>query len=148
MWSMALIAAAALVAPGTAGHPDEAGVRAALQHYLDGQAGVGPEAFKKAFYPEARLQVVRNGKLTLIESPQWIANMKPVPAGTKPEARPGNRVEWVDIAGNAAVAKVHLDTPRGSFSDYMTLMKVEGAWRISNKAFHFFPNATAAPAAK
>jgi len=145
MLSFALFASA-LAVPGTAGHAEEAGVRAALQHYLDGQAGVGPEAFGKAFYPEARLQVVRDGKLTLIESPTWIANMKPVAPGTKPEPRPGNRIEWVDIAGTAAVAKIHLDTPRGAFSDYMTLLKVDGSWRISNKAFHFFPKAD--PASK
>lgn len=143
MLSLALLIAA-LAAPGTSGHADEAGVRAALQHYLDGQAGLGPTSFAKAFYPEARLQVVRDGKLTLIESQQWIANMKPVAPGAKAEPRPGNRIEWIDISGTAAVAKIRLEGPRGAFSDYMTLMKVGGSWRIANKAFHFFPKADGA----
>ena len=40
---------------------DEAGVRAALQHYLNGHATGNPEEFRQAFHPDARMTFVRDG---------------------------------------------------------------------------------------
>jgi hypothetical protein len=39
------------------------------------------------------------------------------------------------MAGDAATARVVLDYPAVRFVDYMTLLKVDGKWRIINKSF-------------
>ena len=45
----------------------------------------------------------------------------------------------LDITGNAAIAKVVLDYPQVKFTDYMSLLKVDGTWMIVNKTFHAEP---------
>lgn len=131
---VALAVAQAPVASKAPVSGEEQAVRAALQHYLDGQAGGKSEDFAKAFYPEARLLFVRDGKFSTIESKDYVARASGKPADD--EAKRKRWVEWVDIAGSAAVAKIVLDYPTVRFTDYMTLLKVDGGWKIANKAFH------------
>lgn len=45
----------------------------------------------------------------------------------------------VRATGNAAVAKVILDYPKARFTDYFTLLKIGGEWKIVNKSFHVEP---------
>ena len=40
------------------------------------------------------------------------------------------------MTGTAAVAKVVLDYPTIKFTDYFTLLKVNGEWKIINKIFN------------
>ena len=41
----------------------------------------------------------------------------------------------IDITGTAAIAKVELDYPDVFFTDYMSLLKVDGEWKIVDKIF-------------
>ncbi len=52
------------------------------------------------------------------------------------EAKRKRSFEILDIAGNAAIAKVTLDYPTVKFTDYMTLLKIDGEWKIINKTFY------------
>ncbi len=113
---------------------EEQAVRTALNHYLMGHATGKKEEFAKAFYPEARLLFVRDGKLTTIESADYVARASGAPPAD--EAKRKRWIEWVDISGDAAVAKIILDYPATHFVDYMTLLKVDGSWRIAHKSFH------------
>jgi hypothetical protein len=45
------------------------------------------------------------------------------------------RVAEVDVAGDAAVAKLELERPDALITDYMSLLKVDGRWMIVNKIF-------------
>ena len=130
----ALALAAAPVAGQAPVSADEQAVRAALQHYLDGHATGRSADFDKAFYPESRLLFVRDGKFSTIESKDYVARAPSKPADD--EAKRKRWIEWVDVASSAAVAKIVLDYPTVRFTDYMTLLKVDGGWRIANKAFH------------
>ncbi len=52
---------------------------------------------------------------------------------------PQTRFEFplIDVAGNAAIARVdvfHGDTP--VYSDYVTLYRVDGEWKLVSKVFH------------
>jgi hypothetical protein len=44
-------------------------------------------------------------------------------------------VASVDVAGDAAVAKLELERPDMLITDYMSLLKVDGRWVIVNKIF-------------
>ena len=136
----ALILASALAAQAPAA--DEAGVREALNHYIAGHATGDGNHFRQAFYPEAKLWFVRDGKLTSITSEAFAAGASGKPAAD--EAQRKRTIETVDIAGDAATARVVLDYPAVRFVDYMTLLKVDGKWRIINKSF--FADRKAKPA--
>jgi hypothetical protein len=114
--------------------PEEAAVRAAVEHYFRGHATGQGEHFRKVFHPESKLFAVREGKFWQLTSEDYIANAP----GKAPadEAQRRRTVESVDITGNAAVAKVVLDYPSVKFTDYMSLLKIDGEWRIVNKTFY------------
>jgi hypothetical protein len=130
----ALAFAAALWLPARAQSAEEAAVRQAIEHYFRGHATGQGEHFRKVFHPESKLFAVRDGKFWQLTSEEYIARAP----GKAPadEAQRKRSVETVDVAGNAAVAKVVLDYPNVKFTDYMSLLKIDGEWKIVNKTFH------------
>lgn len=52
------------------------------------------------------------------------------------EAKRRRWIESVEVSGNAAIAKIILDYPTVKFVDYMTLLKIDGEWKIVNKSFY------------
>ena len=46
-------------------------------------------------------------------------------------------VPWVDIAGHAAVARVDVfNAEQRIYTDYVSLYRVKGAWKVAGKVFH------------
>ena len=133
--SSAIIAAVSLAIflPAKAQNAEEAAVRAALEHYFRGHAtGLG-EHHRKVFHPESKLFFIRDGKFAQRTSEEYIAGSPGKPAAD--EAQRKRTIEMVDIAGDAAIAKLVLDYPEVRFTDYMSLLKIDGEWKIVNKTF-------------
>lgn len=138
-FAAATLALAFSAAPGFAQTPadDEAGVRAALQHYLNGHATGDPEEFRKAFHPDARMTFVREGKITITPISEYIARASGKPPAD--EAKRARRITSIEVTGNAAVGRIELDYPATFFVDYMSLLKENGRWVIIGKSFHAEP---------
>jgi len=134
------VALITLFAVGASAQTDEkAAVRVPLENYIKGQATGDGDYIKKAFYTEGNLIFVRNGKYTTRTFAEFIKGFS-----GKPEADEKDRKRWIesiDVVGNAAVAKVILDYPTVKFTDYFTLLKIDGEWKIINKSFHAEPKA-------
>jgi hypothetical protein len=125
-------------APATAQNPDEeAAVRAAIQHYFDGHATGQGEHYRKVFHPDAKLFFIREGKVTQWTAEEYISRASGKPA--EDEARRKRKIDSIDITGNAALVKLTLDYPKVVFTDYMSMLKVDGRWVIVNKTFHGKP---------
>jgi hypothetical protein len=111
-----------------------------LENYLKGHATGNPEFMRKAFHTEGKLIFIRDGKYTTRTFEEYIAGMK----DGKPAADEAKRKRWiesVEVAGNAAVGKIILDYPTVKFIDYMTMLKIDGEWKIVNKSFYAEPKA-------
>jgi hypothetical protein len=128
---------AAIWIPASAGSAEEAAVRAAIEHYFRGHATGDGEHFKKVFHPEAKLFWIRDGKFTQRTSAEYIAGASGKPPAD--EAQRKRRIESIDITGNAAMVKVELDYPNVHFIDYMSMLKIDGEWKIVNKTFYAEP---------
>lgn len=142
----ALILAGALWAVRTnslAYSAEEAAARVPLENYLKGHATGDPEYSKKAFHPEAKLFWFRDGKFGTRTSAEYIAGASGKPAAD--EAQRKRWIESVNLTGNAGVAKLVLDYPQVKFTDYMSLLKVDGEWKIINKTFYAEPKTNAKP---
>jgi len=116
---------------------EEAAVRAAIEHYFRGHATGDGENHKKVFHPDSKLFFIRDGKLTQVTSADYIARAPGKPA--EDEAKRKRHIESIDITGNAAVVKLVLDYPSAKLTDYMSMLKVDGEWRIVNKIFYAEP---------
>ncbi len=134
MRSLLLLAALTIAAPTFAQEKDEAGARAAVNHYLAGHATGSPDEFRAAFHPKAMLYWNRDGAFAERTSADYIAGAPGKPAPD--EARRRRSIESLDVTGNAAMAKVVLDYPSVKFTDYLSLVKADGEWRIVNKIFN------------
>jgi hypothetical protein len=128
------VLATAVLSPAAAQGGEEAAVRKALEHYLQGHATGDGAHHRMAFFPQANLYFVQNGALTTVTSEEYASRSPGRPAADEAQRR--RRIAHIDISGTAAVAKIELDYPNARFVDYMSLLKVNGEWRIIAKIFH------------
>ncbi len=125
---------AMLASTASAQDAEQAAVRAAVNHYLLGHStGLGAH-HSMVFHPVANLYWVDAGEFKTRTGAEYIAGSPGKPAAD--EAQRKRSIEMVDVTGTAAVAKVVLDYPAVKFTDYFTLLKVNGEWKIVNKIFN------------
>jgi len=117
----------------TAAKAAEAAVRTAVEHYLTGHATGDGKHYAMVFHPESRLYWISGDTLATRTSADYIAGSSGQAAPD--EAQRVRRIVMMDVTGDAAVAKVELDYPGTLITDYFTLLKVGGEWKIMNKIF-------------
>ena len=113
---------------------DESLVRETIQHYLHGLKFNDVESLKKAFYPDAKLFFVKkNGSLGQLTQTDWYEGFK---ANAGKEEEGDLQIASVDVTGTVASVKVEEDYPGSHYTDYVSLLKLDGEWRIVNKVFY------------
>ncbi|HET6889879.1 MAG TPA: nuclear transport factor 2 family protein [Pyrinomonadaceae bacterium] len=135
--TLMLISTLAIALHVRAQNAEEVAVRQPLENYIRGHATGQGEHFRKAFHSDAKLFAIRDGKYWQLTSEEYIARAAGKPAAD--EAQRKRTIETIDITGNAAVAKIVLDYPQVKFTDYMSLLKIDGEWKIVNKTFYAEP---------
>ncbi len=106
-------------------------VEKSLKMYLSGD----PAQLERAFHPGATMFFARNDSLIAVPIPEYIARVaKSRAEGAAPPKRV-ERIAHVDITGTTAVARLELGYPQQTLTDYMSLVKYGGEWRIVNKIF-------------
>lgn len=127
------LAALPVFAAGPSAGTEDAAVRAAIEHYFQGHATGDGAHYRKVFHPDSKLFFLRDGKLASWTSEEYIGRASGKPAAD--EAQRKRTIDWIDVAGDAAVAKLTLTYPTVTFVDYMSLLKIDGEWKIVNKTF-------------
>ena len=113
---------------------DEAAIRAAIENYFRAHATGDGAYIAKVFHPELRMMFVRDNAFMMRTRDEYISGFSGKPA--EDEAQRKRSIEMIDITGNAAVAKIKLDYPKTTLTDYFSLLKVEGELKVVNKIFH------------
>ena len=112
---------------------DEAGVRAALNHYFQGHATGSGAEMRQAFLPTAHIEGIRDGKLVSWTTEEYASRFTGKPAAD--EATRKRTIDRVDISGTAAMARATLVHGSTTFVDFFVLLKVDGEWKIANKVY-------------
>jgi Putative lumazine-binding len=151
LWTLALwtlLLPAPPATPATPSASDRAAIEATIAHYFRAGDTNSSAELKRAFHPAAMMFFVKDGGLTGVSQPEWWARIDAAKDPVKALSRKIPLVD-VDVAANAAVAKVLSEYPTHRFEDYMSLLRVGGEWRIVGKIFHRTvpPNAPAPEAA-
>lgn len=122
---------------------EKAAVRVPLENYIKAHATGDPEYARKAFHTEGNMIWIREGKYSMESFDSFIKRaFTGKPAADEEQRKNGRKIEAIDVNGNAAVAKIILDYPTVKFVDYMTLLKINGEWKIVNKSFYAEPKNT------
>ncbi len=108
-----------------------------LENYFKAQATGNGDLIRQAFHTQAKIMFFSDGKFNQWSAEEFAARFSGKPAPDEDKRK--RSFEIIDIAGNAAIAKVVLDYPNVKFTDYMTLLKIDGEWKIINKTFTSAP---------
>lgn len=111
---------------------EEAAVRETVQHYLNGLKHNDVESLKRAFYPEAKLFFVKRDQLGQLTQDEWY---KGFASSAGQEEKGDLQITAVDITGNAASVKVVEVYEKSKYTDYLSLLKFAGGWKIVNKIY-------------
>jgi hypothetical protein len=127
-----------LTAAAQAPSSDQAAVRKAItDHYFKAHATGSGDALKGTFIDEGRMMWVQDGELRVRPSAEYIAGFSGKPAAD--EAQRKRRIVMVDVTADTAVAKVELDYPDVLLTDYFSLLRIGGDWKIVHKTFSRAP---------
>ncbi|MFT3743228.1 MAG: nuclear transport factor 2 family protein [Pyrinomonadaceae bacterium] len=117
-------------------------VKIPLENYIKAHATGDPEFARKAFHTEGSMTFVRDGKFVTETFDAFIKRaFTGKPAADEDKRKDHRRIGKIEIVGNAATATVILEYPTVKFTDFMTLLKFGGEWKIVNKSFFAEPRA-------
>jgi hypothetical protein len=105
-------------------------------YYFEGGTAGDSTVVGKAFHKVAMMFFVRD--TAFVQMPIFseylarVAAPRPANAGADQTKK---EIISIDLTGTAAVAKLKLTTPNAVLTDYMSLLKINGEWKIVNKIF-------------
>jgi hypothetical protein len=134
---VALIACVVLSTANLAQTSEEQGARAAVNQYLRGHATGDPAEMKKAFWPTAHIEGIREGKFVSWTVDEYVSRFSGKPAADEASRR--RTIDRVDVSGTAAMASATLVHGQTTFTDYFVLLKVGNDWKIANKVYSSRP---------
>ena len=80
---------------------------------------------------------MREGQYTTRTLEEFLSGFNGTPAADEAERK--RRIVSVEFTGDTGFGKIELDYPNALITDYMSLLKINGEWKIVNKIFHVQP---------
>ena len=106
---------------------------APIEQYFLGHANDDASFMRRAFLPSAHIESMREGVFT-----SWSLDVYCERFGGKPAADEATRrrsIDWIEVTGSAASARITLVHGAMTFTDYFVLLQTQDGWKIANKAF-------------
>jgi Putative lumazine-binding len=115
-----------------------AAVVAVLQDYFDGLHHSDTQRLRRVFHPEAVYATASGGAPLVLRMDAYfpIVDARPSPA-SKGQARTDEILSIEFIGPFTALAKLRCSIPPKHFVDLLTLILVDGRWRVIAKVFHW-----------
>ena len=111
----------------------------ALRLYFDGLHHSDTVRLKQVFHPQAHYFCATDGTLLHLDMDRYfpIVDARPSPA-SQGQGRTTDKILSIEFAGPVtAFAKVECAILPKHFTDFLTLVKLEGRWQIVAKVFHY-----------
>ena len=113
-------------------------ISATLMDYFDGIFEGDTEKLDHVFHSDGRLSCATDGTLVSVDKEDYLKIVASRKSPRDSGAKRYDRIISIDMAGpGAAIAKVECAIPPKYFTDLLTLIKLEGRWRIINKTYHY-----------
>ena len=109
-------------------------IEAVIQLYFDGLYEGSTAKLALAFHPCVRLYFTDAGAVRELPRAEWFSLVEGRPAPAAQQLARTDKIAWVDVAHNAAVAKVECSIAPRYFTDYLTFLKTDQGWQIVSKA--------------
>lgn len=117
---------------------DRSAIEATIQTYFDGLYEGDTVKLASVFHPTSSLTWDQDDKLMVISRDAWLQAVRDRPSSKSRELARDDAILLIDQSGpTTAFVKVKCQIPPRYFTDYLSLIKVEGRWQIVQKIYAF-----------
>lgn len=115
---------------------DRAAIETAINTYLDGLYEGDVDKLGQVFHPTSALTAETKGALTVTTREQWFELVRKRPSPKAQGLARHDEIIEIDQSGpTTAFVKVKCAIPPRFFTDYLSLLKVDGHWQVAQKVF-------------
>lgn len=115
---------------------DRAAIEQAIQTYFDGLYEGDADKLASVFHPSSALTFEHGGQLTVLPLAQWLQSVRERPAPRAKGLARDDAILQIDQSGpTTAFVKVKCQIPPRYFTDYLSLLKIDGRWAVAQKVF-------------
>ena len=115
---------------------DTVAIEAAVKMYLDGLYEGDAEKLAAVFHPTSRLTYEEGGNVAILPRDQWLELVRGRPSPKSRGLARHDEILGVDQASpTMAFVKLKCAIPPRFFTDYLSLLKIEGKWQVAQKVF-------------
>ena len=111
---------------------DNADIDLVIRNYVVGMVSADESLLRQAFHPACRIIGHYHGDLEWLSLDDFVAAIKaegPAPSDME--------IQSVDVTGDAAAVKIIDDYTGMRFTDYLSLLQIDGSWVIINKLYFY-----------
>ena len=115
---------------------DRKAIEQSVQTYLDGLYEGDADKLASVFHETSALTYEQDGKLTVLPRDQWLKWVRERGSPQSKGLARDDAILQVDQAGpSTALVKVKCQIPPRYFTDYLSLLKIDGRWVVAQKVF-------------
>ena len=115
---------------------DRKAIEQSVQTYLDGLYEGDADKLAGVFHETSALTYEQDGKLTVLPRDQWLKWVRERGSPQSKGLARDDAILQVDQAGpSTALVKVKCQIPPRYFTDYLSLLKIDGRWVVAQKVF-------------
>ncbi|HRK18466.1 MAG TPA: nuclear transport factor 2 family protein [Hyphomicrobiaceae bacterium] len=115
---------------------DRDAITRVIQTYFDGLYEADAAKLESIFLPTSALAEVRDGKLSVTPRDTWLEAVRNRASAKSQGLERGDRILALEINGpTMAYVKVNCQLPPRFFTDQLSLLKVDGQWKVAQKVY-------------
>ena len=115
---------------------DRSAIEAVVQTYLDGLHEGDVEKLASAFHPTSALTSEQDGELVVVPRQKWLDFVKGRPSAKSRSLSRYDEILQIDQSSQtSAFVKLKCAIPPLFFTDYLSLLKIEGRWQVVQKVY-------------
>ncbi len=115
---------------------ERAEIEAVVKTYLDGLYEGDTEKLARVFHPTSALTHDMGDGLKVVPRDAWLEAVRNRPSPQSQELSRHDEIVQIDQAGpTTAFVKVKCAMPPRFFTDYLSLLKIDGRWQVAQKVF-------------
>ena len=117
-------------------HDERAAIEQTIQTYFDGLYDGDADKLASIFHEAAALTYEQDGQVTVLPLAQWLKAVRERPAPKARGLARDDAILLLDQSGpTTALVKVRCQIPPRYFTDYLSLLKIDGRWLVVQKVF-------------
>lgn len=120
----------------TSAPDDRAAIEQTIQTYFDGLYEGDADKLASVFHASSALTFEQGGQLTVLPLAQWLQSVRERPTPRAKGLARDDAILQIDQSGpTTAFVKVKCQIPPRYFTDYLSLLKIDGRWAVAQKVF-------------